>query len=161
MIKLLLLIVFGLFLVSSCAGPEETKTGSSSMPRDDAENLTIIAAPGWGERESTLKRFTFLLKEFDAHCPSQKASPADMLAFSYQKLSDIGLGEEEGLLALANTLHRMTVDLAARATGAKMDPPSCAQTFAMYLTLRQSGQSPTEAREGVTAVAGAIYDMAK
>ncbi len=125
----------------------------------DAEKLTVISEPGWGEYENTLKRFTFLLKEFEVRCPPAQASPADMLAASYQKIMDIGLGEEEGLLALSNTLYRLTVDIGVRASGAQIDPPACSEVFAMYLTLRQNGQSPTEAREGVTAVAGALYGL--
>ena len=131
----------------------------SEATYSDAEKLTIIAAPGWGEREGMLKRFTFLLKEFETRCPPAKASSADMLVFSYQKIQEIGLGEEEGLLALSNTLYRLTVDIGGRTAGAQIDPPACSEVFAMYLTLRQNGQLPTEAREGVTAVVGALYGL--
>ena len=70
----------------------------------DAEKLTAIAAPSFSERESTQRRFEFLVKEFDEYCPEDSggASPADMLVFSHGKLKDAGLSEES-LLALANT----------------------------------------------------------
>ena len=42
----------------------------------DAEKLTAIAAPSFSERESTQRRFEFLVKEFNKYCP---AEPAGML----------------------------------------------------------------------------------
>ena len=44
-----------------------------------------------------------------------------MLVFSHGKLKEAGLDGEESLLDLANTLHRMTVELAASATASDFD----------------------------------------
>ncbi len=127
----------------------------------DAEKLTSIAAPSFSEHESTQRRFEFLVKEFNKYCPAEPrgASPADMLVFSHGKLKDAGLDSEESLLALANTLHRMTAEIAAGAIRHDSDPPKCSEIWAMYLTLRLQGQPSTEAREGVVGSARTIYDV--
>ena len=127
----------------------------------DAEKLTAIAAPSFSEHESTQRRFEFLVKEFNKCCPEESggASPANMLVFSHSKLKDAGLDGEENLLALSNTLHRMTVEIAAAAIGHASDPPKCSEIWTMYITLRLRGQPTTEAREGVVGAARMIYDV--
>ena len=125
----------------------------------DAEKLTAIVAPSFSEHESTQRRFEFLVKEFNKYCPAETsgASPADMLVFSHGKLKDAGLDSEESLLALANTLHRMTVEIATSEIGHDSGPPECSEIWTMYLTLRLQGQPSTEAREGVTGVVRRLY----
>ena len=145
--------------------PAPTPESESSDPQtedpSDAEQLTVIASPGFGEYDTTLRRFEFLVDDFSEHCPVEESgsSPADMLVFSHGKLKEAGLDGEESLLDLANTLHRMTVELAASATASDFDPPRCAEIWTMYLTLRLQGQPSTEAREGVTGVVRALYDL--
>ena len=125
----------------------------------DAEKLTAIAAPSFSKHESTQQRFEFLVKEFNEYCPEESsgASPADMLVFSHGKLKDAGLDSEESLLELANTLHRMTAEIAAAALGRNSDLTKCSEIWTMYLTLRLRGQPSTEAREGVTGVVRMLY----
>ncbi len=125
----------------------------------DAEKLTAIAAPSFSEHVATQRRFEFLVREFNKYCPAETsgASAADMLVFSHGKLKDAGLDSEESLLALANTLHRMTAEIAAAAIRHDSDPPKCSEIWTMYLTLRLRGQPPTEAREGVTGVVRRLY----
>ena len=125
----------------------------------DAEKLTAIAAPSFSEHESTQRRFVFLVKEFNKYCPAEPsgASTADMLVFSHGKLKDAGLDSEENLLELANTLHRMTAEIAAAAISRNSDLTKCSEIWTTYLTLRLRGQPPTEAREGVTGVVRRFY----
>ena len=125
----------------------------------DAEKLTAIAAPSFSEQKSTQRRFEFLVKEFNEYCPAEpgSASPADMLVFSHRKLKDAGPDSEESLLALANTLHRMTAEIAAAAIRHDSDPPECSEIWTMYLTFRLRGQPSTEAREGVTEAVRRLY----
>ena len=135
--------------------------GAPFAQLSDAEKLTAIASPSFSEHESTQRRFEFLVKEFNKYCPEESggASPADMLVFSHSKLKDAGLDSEESLLELANTLHRMTVEIATSAIGHDSDPPECSEIWTMYLTLRLRGQLSTEAREGVVGAARMLYGV--
>lgn len=122
-----------------------------------AENMTVIASPSWRDRDSTLKRFEFLLNRFSDLCPTaeSKAPPHDMLSYIHGKLADAGLDQEESLLDLSNTLYRMTQDISVSVT----TQPQCAEIWAMYLTVRLGGQNPEEARRGVTAVTSTLYGL--
>ncbi len=135
--------------------------GAPFAQLSDAEKLTAIAAPSFSEHESTQRRFEFLVKEFNKYCPAETsgASPADMLVFSHGKLKDAGLDSEESLLALANTLHRMTSEIAAAAIRHDSDPPKCSEIWTMYLTSRLRGKPSTEAREDVTGVVRRLYGI--
>ena len=128
-----------------------------------AETMTIIHAPGWREKERVQRRFKFLLGEFEEVCTIEKgtATIPDRLVFIYQKLKEAGLDGEESLLDLSNTLHRLTQDIAGRASAAGMEPPQCNQIWAMYLVARQKGQPPSEASRNVTVVTGALYDLVR
>ncbi len=101
----------------------------------DAEKLTFIHSPAFRERETTQRRFTFLLNEFDEYCGTEPggAVPSDMLVFSHEKLKEAGLDGDESLLGLANTLYRMTVDIASSATRAGSEAPKCSEIWTMYL----------------------------
>ena len=129
----------------------------------DAEKLTVISSPNWGEYETTKRRFSFLLKEFEENCKPQpgKAAPVDMLVTVHGLLAEAGLDGEEGLLDFANNLHRMTSDIAISSNSASVGNPDCAQTWVMYLQLRKKGRSPLEARKGVTAIARTLYGLTK
>ena len=127
----------------------------------DAEQLTVIASPSRGERETTQRRFEFLLNRFNEYCPTEdgEASVSDMLVFTHGKSKEAGLDGEESLLDLSNTLHRMTSEIATASSAARMDQPACAEIWSMYLVLRNGGYSPIEARESVAAVAGGLYGL--
>ena len=106
-----------------------------------AETMTIIHAPGWREQERVQRRFKFLLGEFEEVCTNEKgaATIPDRLVFIHQKLKEAGLDGEESLLDLSNTLHRLTQDIAGRASAAGMEPPQCSEIWVMYLMTRQKG----------------------
>ena len=144
----------------SAQPPAPTPESESSDPQteSDAELLTVIASPGFGEYNTTLRRFEFLVDEFSEHCPIKEggASPRDMLINAYRSLKKAGLDGEESLLDLANTLHRMTAELTSRVTASGFDLPGCAKIWAGYLTLRLQGKPPTEAREDVTGMVRAL-----
>ena len=40
----------------------------SASDMSKAEKLTVIASPKWGDRETTLRRFQFLLGKFQTYC---------------------------------------------------------------------------------------------
>ena len=124
-----------------------------------AEMLTRLEAPDWGDREATLKRFSFLLDEFGKACPPEGAPPHDMLVFIHGELDKLGLGREESLLSLANTLYPMTNDIYRAATMASMAPPKCAEIWFMYYVARKDGHSQERAREIVTAFVRSLYGL--
>ena len=126
-----------------------------------AEKMTVLHAPGWREQERVQQRFEFLLGEFEEVCPNEEgaATIPDRLVFIHQKLKEAGLDGEESLLDLSNTLHRLTHDIAARASAAGMESPQCSEIWVMYLTTRRKGQPPSEASRTVTAATGALYDL--
>ena len=129
----------------------------------DAAKMTALHAPGSGEQERVQRRFEFLLGAFEKVCTNEKgaATIPDRLVFIHQKLKEAGLDGEESLLDLSNTLHRLTHDIAARASAAGMDPPQCSEIWVMYLTTRQKGQSSSEASRTVTAATGALYNLVR
>ena len=141
--------------------PESESSDPQTEDRSDAEALTVIASPGFGEYDTMRRRFEFLVAEFTEYCPVEEgeASPADMLVVSHEELKKAGLDGEESLLDLANTLHRMTAEISASAGASGLDPPRCSEIWVMYLTLRLQGQPSTEAREGVTGVVGTLYGL--
>ena len=134
------------FVLSSYCFPQELSSGQETPPlarscQPRAETMTIIHAPGWREQERVQRRFKFLLGEFEEVCTNEKgaATIPDRLVFIHQKLKEAGLDGEESLLDLSNTLHRLTQDIAGRASAAGMEPPQCSEIWVMYLMTRQKG----------------------
>ena len=125
--------------------------GLLAQDRAPAENMTTIESPRFGERDTVLRRFQFLLDRFSALCPRESAPVHDMLVFSYQKLIEAGLEREESLLDLSNTLYRAAQE--SRSAGVRPDQVSCAELFAMYVVSRQGGFSQEESRQAAVALA--------
>ena len=143
--------------------PKRERTLSEKMTMGDKldpeDNLTIIADPSWGQRESYRRRFRFLLNEFDENCPDLegKEQVGDTLVSVYMQLKEVGLGREEGLLDFSNTMHRMVTEIGTQAKMAEMPLPGCVELWAMYTTSRRGGFSPEESRGAVTALATSVY----
>ena len=129
---ILIVVTLGL-----CSQDASTQTSLDKM----VENLTIIESPARGKRETTKKRFRYLLPRFAHLCDDMTATKAgDMLAFTYGELNDAGL--EEKLLAMSNNLFSGINRISS--------PRKCARYLAAYVMLRRDGGfSPTEAREGI------------
>ena len=129
---------------------------------EPVRNLTIIAAPGWGDREVTERRFRFILTSFVQRCADVETAvqAADRLAFVYGKIDEAGLSGQEGLLAMSNTVHYMTSEISNAASRANL-PLKCSEIWAMYIVVRQQGMSPEEARRGVSGVARTLYGLAQ
>ena len=87
-----------------------------------AYKMTALAAPSFRERKTTEKRFRFLLSNFPDRCDDVSAplKAADMIVKVHQMLDETGL--DEGLLALTNTLHRMTTEISNAAAGTEIPP---------------------------------------
>ena len=145
-----------LVLVVICAFPL-AGFAQNNNDRTMAEMMTIIESPRFGDRESTRLRFEFLLNKFDEYCATDKANPADMLTLVHTKLTEMGLGQEESLLALSNTLYRMTGEIVQSASRVKAAAPQCSELWSMYTVLRERGDSAVEASNGVTAVTTGLH----
>ena len=109
-----------------------------------AEKLTVLSGASMRD-DTTVRRFEFLLDEFKQKCklddPRLEAE-ADVLVYIQQEIEAAGL--DEGLLDLANTLHRLTSDF-IRVLGTE-DAPNCIELWSVYLVQRRSeGRSPSEA----------------
>ena len=125
--------------------------GLRAQDRTPAENMTIIESPRFGERDTVLRRFEFLLDRFSDLCRGEGAPVHDMLVVSYQQLIDAGLEREESLLDLSNTLYRAAQE--TRSAGVRPDQVSCAELFSMYVVSRQGGFSQEESRQAAVALA--------
>ena len=124
---------------------------ASIHAQTDAEQLATISRPGFGKHGTTVKRFEFLLSEFERSCKNEEgaASFADRLVFVYQRIGETGL--DEGLLDLANMLHRITTDYVA-ILGRDV-PNLCTELWSMYMMRRTTGgRLPSEAREELMAM---------
>ena len=123
-----------------------------------AYKMTALAAPSFRERKTTEKRFRFLLSNFPDRCDDVSAplKAADMIVKVHQILDETGL--DEGLLALTNTLYRMTTEISNAAAGMEI-PLRCGEIWGMYASVRREGMGPEEARKGVVSVATSLYDL--
>ena len=115
-----------------------------------AEKMTVIAAPSWRDMANTEKRFGYVLPRFVSMCADldRDSRAADMLVFTWQKLEEAGLGGEEGLLSVSNTLFGLTTSLSAMG-GTYARNMKCAEIFTMYLSARLGGTSVKESKDGV------------
>ena len=115
---------------------------------DPAEMLTILARPSRSERDTTLRRFRFVLPRIVKSCSdvTTETFAGDMIAFMHQKLEDAGLEREDGgYLGIANTFHGMLSEVSAIMGG----PIKCADLLAAYALLREDGYSTSESRDAV------------
>ena len=86
----------------------------------------------------------------------------DRLASAHGQLKEAGLDREETILDLFNSSHRMIVDIATIAnTSERIAMPTCTQFFAMYVVLRQKGESPDRARRGIVAIFKGLSNIGK
>ena len=123
----------------------------------DAEKLTAIARVGWRDHDRAVRRFEFLLDEFAQMCPAEKgaATVPDRLASLHQQLDEVGL--DEGLLDMANSLHRLTAQVHSLAG---TDHGGCTDYWVLYLMARrEQGLSPEAAVDAVYDVFAAIWGL--
>ena len=136
---------------------------SKSQARDKndiAYKLMVIASPKFSDRDTVEARFRFILPTFTKNCSDvdNDTKAADMLVVVHNKIKEYGLGKEEGLLNLTNTLFRMTNEISIGAKRVNA-PLRCSEIWAMYLTLREQGYPVEEARGGVTELALSLYGL--
>ncbi|MCY4287119.1 MAG: hypothetical protein OXC63_00805 [Aestuariivita sp.] len=130
--------------------------------REVAKTMAVLAAPSFSERESTEKRFSFIIPALvergsDIDKPMQVA---DMPVTTSKFLDDRGFGDEESLFQTSVNMHRLTAEVAPYAVndGASL---KCTEIWAMYIQSRENGTTSAEAMSGVAAVAKALYGLAK
>ena len=148
--RIVSIAVLAVAVLSGCGssdGPEEMEQMS------DAEALTRIESPDSAEYERTLRRFDFLLNQFVRNCSDvggSRSGFASMLAALHRSFRESGL--DEGLLEMANALHRMSAEIASDLNFDGLGPPKCAETWSAYIVLREQGVSSDEAIEGVAEI---------
>ncbi|MDE2870504.1 MAG: hypothetical protein OXQ94_02265 [Gemmatimonadota bacterium] len=123
----------------------------------DAEKLAAIARVGWRDRDRAVRRFEFLLDEFAQMCPSEDgaATIPDRLVSLHQLLDEAGLAE--GLLDMANSLHRLTVRVYAVAG---TEHGGCTDYWVLYsMGRREQGLSPEAAVDAVYEMFAAIWGL--
>ena len=120
-----------------------------------AEMLTLLARPSRSERDTTLRRFQFVLPRIVRNCSDVDTEmfASDLIAFMHRKLYDAGLEREDGgYLGIANMFH----GLSSEARTAMGKPMSCADLLAVYALLREEGNSPTHSRGAVITLFEAL-----
>ena len=149
----LIFVVLAGLALTACGGDEPAP---KSELGDISETMAVIS----GNDDDT-QRFRFLLPRFVDRCPDilSVTNTGDMLAFSYKQLSEAGLEREEGLLDISNNLYFVVSRVHAAAERAEAASPKCAELFAMYLVGREEGQLADEAKDGVIAIASALYRL--
>ena len=123
----------------------------------DAEKLAAIARVGWRDRDRAVRRFEFLLDEFAQMCPAERgaATVPDRLVSLHQQLDEVGLAE--GLLDMANSLHRLTAQVYSLAG---TEHGGCTDFWVLYLMARrEQGLSPEAAVDAVYEVFAAIWGL--
>ena len=142
------LLGVGALPVLSCVAPEHDSSPSQSTKRSAAEMLTIIAGPSRGERDTTRRRFEFLLPRLVERYPDIDADnqAGDMIAANFRLFREAGLElEEGGILGVANGLHSITTGFLTT-HGSNVMPVGCSQIWSMYVVMRRGGISRDEAR---------------
>ena len=153
----LIFVVLAGLALTACGGDEPA-------PKSELDDISETMAVISGNDDDT-QRFRFLLPRFVDRCPDilSVTNAGDMLAFSYKQQSEAGLereeGMEEGMLDISNNLYFVVSRVHAAAERAKAASPKCAELFAMYLVGREEGQSADEAKDGVIAIASALYRL--
>ena len=109
--------------------------------RTMAETLTIIADPSWGARDSTRRRFQFLLNWFEGSCTDFKNQEqvGNSLAAVHKLMMEAGLDAEEGILKSSNNLYRLTVEIT---TSKKEGKAACTELWTLYVSMRRGGFPP-------------------
>ena len=123
----------------------------------DAEKLAAIARVGWHDRDRAVRRFEFLLDQFAQMCPAEKgaATVPDRLVSLHQQLDEVGLAE--GLLDMANSLHRLTARVYSVAG---TEHGGCTDYWVLYLMARrEQGLSPEAAVDAVFETFAAIWGL--
>ena len=123
----------------------------------DAEKLAAIARVGWRDRDRAVRRFEFLLDRFAQMCPAEKgaATVPDRLVSLHQQLDEVGLAE--GLLDMANSLHRLTTRVYSLAG---TEHGGCTDYWVLYLMARrEQGLSPEAAVDAVYDTFAAVWGL--
>ncbi len=113
--------------------------------RTPEQNLAIIE-DGPRYKESTRKRFKFILGSFAKRCSDMNAEDrrisriSDVLARTSRMIKEAGV--DESILKTAQNLHKMMRDIT---TGSGKPSVECMPAWAMYAQLRQEGFPPDEA----------------
>lgn len=116
---------------------------------DPAKLLTMLERPSRSERDTTLRRFRFVLPRIVLSCSDVTAEirASDYIAKVYQLLSDRGLEREDGgYLGIANTFHGMLSKISID------EPIQCSEMWGLYLTMRENGESPEKAQGATVAL---------
>lgn len=119
--------------------------------QDPAELLTRLARPSRSERDTTLRRFRFVLPRLVRSCTdvTTETAASDMIAMTHRMLGDAGLEREDGgYLGIANTFHVMSSEVSTLTGG----PFECAELLAVYITARHGGSSPETSRGAAVAL---------
>ena len=122
---------------------------------DIVEKLVILASPSYSERETTKKRFVYMLPRIVEDCSDVKnvGAVGNVVASMHKIIG--GSGVEEEWLPLTNTMYRIANEVQAVA-GYKI---KCIELWSMYAVLRQEGQSSEDARGAVTQLASTLYGL--
>ena len=119
--------------------------------QDPAEMLTRLARPSRSERDTTLRRFRFVLPRLVRSCTdvTTETAASDMIAMTHRMLEDAGLEREDGgYLGIANTFHGMSSEVSTLTGG----PFECAGLLAVYVTARHGGSPPETSRGAAVAL---------
>ena len=125
------------------------------VAQDTAETLTMLAQPSRNERDTTLRRFRFVLPRIVRSCSdvTTETFAGDMIAKMYQMLQDAGLEREDGgYLGIANTFHGMSSEVSTLIG----EPFQCAELLAVYTTSRYGGYAPEVSRGTAVALYRAL-----
>ena len=130
---------------------------ADSEVNEYAYKMMVITDLDYDEQDAAEKRFRFVLPRLAMACPDspEVGAVADRLVKVHQLLDEAGLGREESLLKLTNTLFGMTNDVHAMGASAGV-PIKCAETWAMYISGRQNGMTPEKARSAITSIIRAL-----
>ena len=140
--------------------------GTQSDPEnaDLAYKLMVIAQPSLGDRETTQRRFEFLLPRLVQLCTdfTTPLKVGDVLVGLSTSLKEAGMEKEEGLLDLANNLFRLSEEVDLLDKLAKIDsrPDKCAEPWSMYITIRREQNAPPEKTiTAVTSLFKSLYSL--
>ena len=126
--------------------------------KEIVRNMTIISNVSYSAKERTEKRYRYVLPQFVEICEDvdKPVRAGDMLVTVLTMITKTGM--EQKLLPLVETLYSMTQEISGHAQAANI-PLQCSQVWAMYVNLRQKGQSPAVASRGVAAVSKMLYRL--
>ena len=124
--------------------------GCSQADLTEAEMLAAVAEPDWADRETTRRRFEFILPRIVERCPDIETDlqATGMLLNALTLMENAGLEQDEGgMLGLSNALHSITTDLAVTSK-ASVIPGNCSDLWGAYTFLRKEGMSTDGAKVG-------------